>query len=138
MSYNNVYNDGCSRNTSKGGKIQHDNTKHYPNKDEASLLRQLMSSNGLTEEQVRSNKKYRIMLSEAQKIGQEAKRSARTKFYQGLIKEACKKTGLAPQHPNTIEVLDELLGVTKRRWRFNYHIRHENLSAKTIVNQYAK
>jgi len=129
-----------SYDTKKFRKIKHDDTKHYPNKDEGTLLRQIMSSNGLIEEEVRSNKTYRKMLSEAQKKGREPKRDDRTKFYQNLIKDACKKTGLAPQHPDTIEVLDKLfVAIKNRSWSY-YHawLSRENFSAETIVKKFAK
>ena len=40
---------------------------HYANKKEAKTLRRIMSQTGLTESEVRAIKKYRIMLSEAQR-----------------------------------------------------------------------
>lgn len=40
---------------------------HAPGGKEAKLLRRLMSETGLTEEKLREHKKYRVMLSEAQK-----------------------------------------------------------------------
>lgn len=124
----------------KISKIEHDDTKHYPNKDEATLLRQIISSEGLTEEEVRSHKKYRKMLSEAQKRGREAKRDERTKFYQNLIKKACQKTGLVPQHPETLKVLGELFIAAKNRSRSYYNpwLIRENFSAETIVRKFAK
>lgn len=122
----------------KTSKIRRDNTKHYPNKDEASLLRQIMASTGLSEEEVRSHKKYRKMLSEAQKESQNAKRSASKKWYQDKIKQACKKTGLAPQHPDTIKVLDEILeNYYGNAWStplFGF----DKPNAKTVVIRYAK
>jgi hypothetical protein len=123
----------------KGDKIRNDSSKHYPNKDEAQELRKIMASTGLTEEEVRADKKYRKMLSEAQKAGQKAKRTEIEKFYQELIKEACKKTGLAPQHPETLKILDEIIKERQgRSWGRRFFL-HQNLkSAETIVKQYAK
>lgn len=86
-----------------------DPTKHYPNKDEAQMLRKIMSTTGLTEEEVRTDVKYRKMLSSAQKMGQKAKRSREDKFYSDLIKQACKQTKLAKEHPETIKVLQEII-----------------------------
>jgi hypothetical protein len=44
------------------------NAPHAPNKNEAHVLRRIMSQTGLTEEQVRSHRKYRQELSQAQKV----------------------------------------------------------------------
>lgn len=126
----------------KALKIKSDDTKHYPNNDEASLLRKIIVDSGLTEDEVRSIKKYRIMLSEAQKQSQLPKRNSVKKFYQGLIKDACKKTGLVPQHPETIKVIDELIkkyqSGRKRFW-YSYNIgRSSNECGKSIVKKYAK
>ena len=121
-------------------KIQHDNTKHYPNKDEASLLRKLMTETGLSEKEVRDIKKYRIMLSDAQKLGQKPKRSEANKHYQNMIKDACKQTGLVPQHPDTLKILNEMLqnGGSKYWYRKRWWMISSNPTAKTIVRDYAK
>jgi hypothetical protein len=129
---NRKYFTGCK----KTDKIRHDNTKHYPNRDEASLLRKIMTETGLCEEEVRLVKKYRIMLSEAQKQGQERKRSRETKWAQNHIKSACRITGLAPQHPETLKVLDKML-------QSSYGLGHYpcsmyQMNAKTLVNNYSK
>lgn len=44
--------------------------EHIPNKQEAKLLRRLMSETGNTEEEIRDIPKYRRMLAEAQKSPQ--------------------------------------------------------------------
>ncbi len=41
---------------------------HYPNKNEAKMLRKIMAQTHLTKEQVRACKKYRIMLAESAKV----------------------------------------------------------------------
>jgi hypothetical protein len=127
----------------KAGKIANDPTKHYPNKDEAQELRKIMASTGLTEEEVRQDKKYRKMLSEAQKQGEVAKRSALTKWYHRMIKKACQQTQLAPQHPQTIEALQKILDNQDipRRIRWSFHCSsnaYNKYSAKRAVEIYAK
>ena len=123
----------------KAGKIANDPTKHYPNKDEAQELRKIMASTGLSEEEVRQDKKYRKMLSDAQKAGQKAKRTEIERFYQKLIKEACKITGFAPQHPDTLDALDIIIKEREgRSWGRRFFL-HQNLkTAKEVVKQYAK
>lgn len=136
---NSIYeNDIYGSFSKKSNKIQKDNTKHYPNQDESSLLRNIMADTGLSEEQVRDIKKYRVMLSEAQKQGQKPKTGAVKKWYLKRIKEACKKTGLVPQHPKTLKVLDEILyDKYKCSWWKPWYIR-EIMTAKTVVSIYAK
>ena len=126
-------------NTRKAGKIANDPSKHYPNKDEAQELRKIMASTGLSEKEVRADKKYRKMLSDAQKVGQKAKRTEVEKFYQDLIKEACKKTGFAPQHPDTLKALQEVIEYRKgRSWGRRFFLMQNIQSAEKIVKQYAK
>lgn len=125
--------------TGKAKKIRNDSSKHYPNKNEAAVLRKIMSETGLSEEEIRNERKYRIQLSSAQKEGQQAKRTEIKKFYQNLIKLSCKKTGLAPQHPETLKVLNEIIKERQERSWGRIFFLNENLkTAETIVKQYAK
>ena len=138
------YDDDCQNSRTyttarKVKKIANDPTKHYPNKDEAAELRKIMSSTGLTEEEVRQDPKYRKQLSEAQKQGQKRKRSDDEKFYQDLIKEACKITGFAPQHPDTLTALDIIIKERQgRSWGRRFFLGQNLKSAATVVKQYAK
>jgi hypothetical protein len=123
----------------KAAKIANDPTKHYPNKDEAQELRKIMASTGLSEEEVRQDPKYRKQLSEAQKAGQKAKRTEAERFYQKIIKEACKKTGLAPQHPDTLKAIDIIIKEREgRSWGRRFFLYHNLKSAQAVVKQYAK
>ena len=139
----NIYeNDYYKTFSKKSSKIQRDNTKHYPNKDEARVLRQIMASTGLSEEEVRSHHKYRKMLSEAQKSGRERKWLGKQEvFYKSLLKKACKETGLVPQHPDTLVVLQCLID---EKWNKQHWYRPSWISwtlplkAETVVKKYAK
>jgi hypothetical protein len=93
----------------KASKIRNDSSKHYPNKDEASELRRIMSSTGLTEGEIRKDKKYRKMLSDAQDSGQKSKHTPQEKWCYMIAKKACRMTGLPREHPETIKILNELL-----------------------------
>ncbi|MFA5207479.1 MAG: hypothetical protein WC428_02365 [Candidatus Paceibacterota bacterium] len=138
------YDDDCQNSRTyttvrKAAKIANDPTKHYPNKDEAQELRKIMASTGLSEEEVRQDPKYRKQLSEAQKAGQKAKRTEAEMFYQKIIKEACKKTGLVPQHPETLKAIDIIIKEREgRSWGRRFFLYHNLKSAKTIVKYYAK
>ena len=122
----------------KAGKIVNDPTKHYPNKNEGRLLRQIMSSTGLSEEEVRQHKKYRKMLSEAQKSGEERKYNVVEKFYHDLIKKACRETGLAKEHPNTLTALDIIIEEYFKKKIFYKRWFMEQIPAKAVVEKYGK
>jgi len=128
------------KNTNKKNKkIANDPSKHYPNKNESELLRRIMSETNLNEEEVRSIKKYRKLLSEASKAGQKQKFNKEERYYRDLIKQACKKTGLAKEHPLTLFALDEMLTTTHRSiWRPFYISHWGNVPAATIVLRYGK
>lgn len=88
---------------------------HIPNKNEGALLRKLMSDNKMTEEEVRSHKKYRKMLSDSQKVPT-AKRTSLQKIYDGIMKQACRQTKLAKEHPDTIKAYNEIIEEQKGKY----------------------
>lgn len=120
----------------KNNKITYDPTKHYPNKDEARLLRKIKSDTGLSEKEIREHKKYRVMLSEAQKSGEKPIHSEAEKFYGKLIKRACQKTKLAKEHPKTIEYLDIL--INERFDKTWWHPLVTKITAKKAIEYYKK
>lgn len=129
-------------NSKKIRKIENDPTKHYPNKNEASLLRKIMSETGLSEKEVREIKKYRKMLAEAAKSSEKSITNAQTKFYRDCIKRACQQTGLVPQHPKTMEALQHILdNYNNSFWHKPWYIYGYgafNNTATSIVKNYAK
>jgi hypothetical protein len=143
MSYYYDYDDDCQESRTytterKAKKIANDPTKHYPNKNEAALLRKIMSETGLNEDEVRSDRHYNVLLSEAQKAGQKAKRSDNTKAYQALIKKACRQTGLVPQHPDTIKALEVILAERSKYYFSLSWLSRNKMTAEEVVKQYAK
>ncbi len=122
--------------TSKSRKIQFHPNEHIPNKDESKLLRKLKKETGMSEEEIRNIKEYRILLSDAQKQSQIRKHSRDVKWCRMMIKIACRRTGLAPQHPDTIKVLQEVLN---NNYMFgHYPWSMTRIDAKTMVKNYAK
>lgn len=100
---------------------------HYPDKHEAKLLRRIMSQTGLKEEEVRAIKKYRVMLSDAQKVNHPTMETECEKHFKSLVKRATRQTALATKHPKTIEVIESLLtGQSGSRMRWLYGTKHEN------------
>jgi hypothetical protein len=75
--------------------------EHIPNKNEAKLLRKLMSDTGLTEKELREHKKYRKMLSEAQKA--KGTKSEKERVMQTVMKSVTRELKLAKEHPKTKE-----------------------------------
>lgn len=137
------YDDGNIRRNSqrKTRRIANDPSKHYPNANEAKALRRIMSRTGLNEEQVRLHPQYRKELSLAQKEGQKPKRTDAEKWCHEIIKDACKETRLAKEHPKTIEVIDRILAERKSG---SWGVRHAFLlscynppeNAKVLLERY--
>jgi len=127
----------------KRGMIKNDPTKHYPNKQEGKLLRRIMSETGLTEEQVRSHKKYRKMLTDAQKSGQKEKGwspfhlRVMEKVFKRLLKKVCKELGLAKEHPKTITRIMELNNERNKSGVYSSLQVSEN-EMKHMINAYLK
>lgn len=74
---------------------------HFPNKNEASVLRKLMSQTGLTELELREHKAYRILLSEAQK--QQGSKSYQDRALLRTLKQVTRQVKLPLDHPKTKE-----------------------------------
>ena len=79
---------------------------HVMNKDEARVMRQLKAKTGLSEKEIRQEKKYRILLSTAQKQGRKKKTelSIDEQLKENVIKSVCKDVGLARNHPDTLDL----------------------------------
>jgi hypothetical protein len=128
-------------NTKKGGKIAYNSNKHYANKNEGQVLRRIMSRTGLSEEEVRFHPQFRKELSEAQVEGQKAKRTYSERWCHMIIKDACKETQLAKEHPKTIEVIDRILADRKSgSWGFKRAFRFTNPpeNATILLRDYGK
>lgn len=87
--------------------------EHVPNKNEAKLLRKLMAETKLSEEEIRSIKKYRIMLSEAQDKGEKPTKTDKEKHKERIMKSVTKKLKLAKEHPLVIEEFN-------KEWKLRY------------------
>jgi hypothetical protein len=74
---------------------------HIMNKNESKMLRKLMSETGLTEVELRKEKKYRKMLSDAQK-----EQGNKNRFFrraERMLKSVTKELKLPNEHPLVIE-----------------------------------
>jgi hypothetical protein len=105
---------------------------HIMNKNESAALRRLKQETGLTEEELRKEKKYRKILSDAQK--QKGTKTDRDRFVLGIVKSATQHTKLAAEHPKTIQKINEIIEERKKYcyWRANHGID----SANSILTEY--
>jgi hypothetical protein len=96
---------------------------HIPNKFEGKLLRRLMSENNMTEDEVRSIKKYRKLLSDESKEGEKLKGEF-PKWCRGnketLWKRVTKTTGLVRNHPVSKYVYNKLINDSRTRYSSIY------------------
>jgi len=99
---------------------------HIMNKNEAKLLRKLKKDTGLSEEEIRSHKKYRKMLSDAQVAGTKSDKTSLEKVERDIMKEVTRELKLAKEHPKCIELFNEK--VRERSWHF--HIRPKQIKHK--------
>lgn len=89
---------------------------HYADKNEARLLRRIMSETGLDEAQVRSIKKYRVMLSDTQKKQGSFNRIDRV--LKSFLKSITRDLKLAKEHPKVKAEFDKRLATLTRWNRF--------------------
>lgn len=95
---------------------------HLMNRDEAKTLRKLMAETKMTEEELRSIKKYRKILSDAQKEGQKSKMSKQARYVTNLMKEVTKELKLAKEHPLVLAKFRELLEKERRSGYFPWYM----------------
>lgn len=110
------------------------NGKHIPNKNEATLLRRLMSQTGMTEEEIRSIKMYRVMLSREQKRKGFKTPAERAKL--NLLKRVTHKLKLAKEHPLVKLEFNRLLRIIhshKDAW--SYRLEYELVQPMEISEE---
>jgi len=79
---------------------------HVPNKNEAKLLRKIMSETGLSEKEIREHKTYRIQLSNVQKVVK-SKLTSEERVKIRVMKSITKKLKLAKEHPLVVEAFNK-------------------------------
>ena len=101
----------------RGSKNKHaPDGVHIMNKDEAKVMRQLINKTGMTEEKIRQHKKYRVMLSQAQKEGQKAKRTPLQKARDNTMKSVTRKLKLPKEHPDVKKAYVEEWERRRKSW----------------------
>ena len=90
---------------------------HMPNKNEAKVLRRIMSESGLSEKEVREHKKYRKELSTAQKP--KTNRQSHLKGYLHILKSVTRELKLPKEHPDVIKLYLERC--KKNTWGYRFY-----------------
>ena len=95
--------------------------KHIPNKNEAKLLRKLMSETGLSEKELREHKVYRKMLSDEQKKKGDTTKTQ--KLFNSILKQVLRELKLPKEHPDVLVRFNEVLKERKNKthyYRYSY------------------
>ena len=103
---------------------------HYPNKNEAKVLRRIMAQTGLTEKEVRGIKKYRRMLAEAGKTKELGYMDKAIKEAKRLLKHVTQDMKLPKEHPSVIEEY-------YRRMEANRYGRYGQAKHFQVTHEYA-
>jgi len=89
---------------------------HVPNKNEAKMLRKLKSQTGLTESELREEKKYRKMLSDAQQ--RKGSKTAKDRAYRDLLKKITRELKLPKEHPEVTKALTKIWNEKYRTYNY--------------------
>jgi len=96
------YDDSCEDPRDKRKRLAEPGV-HVMNKGEAKVMRRLKNDTGLSEEEIRAIKKYRVMLSEAQVEGTKLKSTQLEKARKEVMRYVCDKLKLSSTHPDVRE-----------------------------------
>lgn len=125
--YDNYIPEGRSKNYHAPAGV------HIMNKNESATLRKLKKETGLTEEELRKEKKYRKILSEAQK--QQGNKSYYDRLIIDIIKNVTRETKLPVEHPDfKIKLSEELK--KQNRWFSRGSSLLYSSSPEKIIQQY--
>lgn len=93
---------------------------HLMNKNESKMLRKLKMKTKMSEAEIRSVKKYRVMLSEAQDSGEKPLNFSQRydKHMKLLKKSVSRETGLPPWHPDFQKKLKAKIHDTRNRYPY--------------------
>lgn len=106
---------------------------HVMNKNERAALRKLKKQTGLTEEELRKEKKYRKVLSEAQK--EKGKKDDFDRLVIAIVKKVTRETKLSVNHPDFKEKLKNEID-RKQRWYLRGSSLLYTTSPDKIINHY--
>lgn len=88
--------------------------QHIPNKHEGQLLRKMMQTAGVSEEEIRAVKGNRVKLAQARISGTKARRTRRQKALDNLMKGVTRELKLAKEHPLVVAEFKKRLAEKKR------------------------
>ena len=107
---------------------------HIMNKNEKEALRKIKKETGLSEEEIRKEKKYRIILSEAQK-----KQGTKDEYDRNVIKvikSVTKKTKLSVEHPDFKKELKKELDDNSTKYTRYFKYGFTPPSPENLIYQY--
>ncbi|MBT6049181.1 hypothetical protein HN803_04500 [candidate division WWE3 bacterium] len=117
------YDDFCESPRAKRKRLAEPG-KHIMNKGEAKVMRRLKNDTGLSEEEIRAIKKYRVMLSEAQTVGTKTKRSKIQKVRDEVMKFVCRELKLPKEHPAIDKAYREEWKRRSESWNGSFYTRN--------------
>lgn len=114
----------------KKSRIEASGGKHIPNKKEAKEIRKAKSQTGKTEEELRKEKYYRKLFSDAAKV-EFSNRGIYDRKYKRLCKRVRSITGFSNFHPESIKELDKIVNQ-------GYIINPLSLNTQQIIRLFGK
>lgn len=94
--------------------------KHISDKNEARVLRKIMSQTGMTESEIRSIPKYRSILSKSEKrvidIDLQNSNHRTYKFLEKLMKNVTRDLKLPKEHPSVVAEFKKRVEDNKNNW----------------------
>jgi hypothetical protein len=106
--------------------------KHIPDKNEARVLRKLMSQTGMSEDDIRTIPKYRKILSQSEKrvIDKKGANNQLNKFLEKIMKGVTREIKLPKEHPNVIDEFNKRVNKYKndRFSRYSFMLRYYSRS----------
>lgn len=111
-------------------RIEVSGGKHIPNKKEAKEIRRAKSQTGKTEEELRKDKYYRKLFSDAARE-EPSYRGLYDRSYKRLCKRIRTLTGLSNFHPESVKELTNLLNK-------GYLINPLSLNAEQVIKLFGK
>lgn len=114
----------------KRAKIASSGGKHIPNKKEAKAIRRAKYETGKTEEELRKDKYYRKLFSDAAKA-ESSNRGIYDRNYKRLCKRVRSITGFSNFHPESIKELEKMVNQ-------GYILNPLSLNTRQIIQLFGK
>ena len=94
--------------------------EHVMNSNEAKVMRRLQSETGMSEAEIRTHKKYRVMLSEAQ-VAKGPGQTNGQREVKRLLKRVTRELKLAKEHPDVVAAAMKAAAEYQTTWYGRYY-----------------